>query len=111
MIAKHPGVGRIPVEDGRGGPLGRSFRKRLWPTLVFTRGGQVGSRLVRPASGAIAEGFAEPEADLQLRPGTAGGRPDPMAADPIPGGGPHRPGDIPYHGRLSPLAAFLTRQP
>ncbi|WP_165247546.1 thioredoxin family protein [Paludisphaera soli] len=59
MLAKHPAVNHIPVEDGRGKPLGRSFRVKLWPTLVFLRDGQVLSQLVRPTSEEIAKGFAE----------------------------------------------------
>ncbi|MDB5731231.1 MAG: putative thiol-disulfide isomerase/thioredoxin [Variovorax sp.] len=44
----HPEVRRIKVEDGSGRPLGRSFRIKLWPTLVFLRDGQEVARLVRP---------------------------------------------------------------
>jgi thioredoxin 1 len=59
MLASHPQVRHIGVEDGRGKPLGRSFRVKLWPTLVFLRDGAVVSQLVRPASDEIAKGFAE----------------------------------------------------
>ena len=59
MFARAPDVQHIPVEDGRGKPLGRSFRVKLWPTLVFMRDGEVVSRLVRPSSEEIAKGFAE----------------------------------------------------
>lgn len=59
MLVRNPGVQHIPVEDGRGKPLGRSFRVKLWPTLVFMRDGQVVSRLVRPSSEEIAKAFAE----------------------------------------------------
>ena len=38
----------IKVEDGSGRPLGRSFRIKLWPTLVFLRDGKEVARLVRP---------------------------------------------------------------
>jgi thioredoxin 1 len=38
------------VEDGPGRPLGRSYRVKLWPTLVFLRDGQEVGRLVRPAA-------------------------------------------------------------
>jgi thioredoxin 1 len=58
MLAKHPQVRHIRVEDGRGKPLGRSFRVKLWPTLVFMKDGQVLSQAVRPASEEIADGFA-----------------------------------------------------
>ena len=36
-LASHPQVRHIKVEDGSGRPLGRSFRVKLWPTLVFLR--------------------------------------------------------------------------
>lgn len=52
----HPGIDHIKVEDGSGRPLGRSFRVKLWPTLVFLRDGQEVARLVRPNdSGEIVE--------------------------------------------------------
>ena len=47
-LFQHPGVRRIKVEDGRGRPLGRSFRVKLWPTLIFLQEGQEIARLVRP---------------------------------------------------------------
>jgi thioredoxin 1 len=40
----------VRVEDGRGLPLGRSFRVKLWPTLIFLKDGEEVARLVRPAS-------------------------------------------------------------
>ena len=47
-LAGHPGVRHIRVEDVRGRPLGRSFRVKLWPTLVFLKDGREVARLVRP---------------------------------------------------------------
>jgi thioredoxin 1 len=47
----HAGVRHIRVEDGSGRPLGRSFRVKLWPTLIFLKDGVEVSRLVRPADG------------------------------------------------------------
>lgn len=44
----HPSVPHIKVEDGKGKPLGRSFRVTLWPTLVFLQDGKEVTRLVRP---------------------------------------------------------------
>lgn len=44
----HPGVRHLKVEDGAGRPLGRSFRVKLWPTLVFLSDGHEVARLVRP---------------------------------------------------------------
>lgn len=46
----HPEVRHIKIEDGSGKPLGRSFRVKLWPTLVFLRDGIEVARLVRPDS-------------------------------------------------------------
>jgi len=48
VFEEHPGVRRVWVEDGKGKPLGRSFRITLWPTLVFLRDGQEVARVVRP---------------------------------------------------------------
>jgi thioredoxin 1 len=47
-FAGHPRVRHIKVEDGKGRPLGRSFRVTLWPTLVFLGSGREAVRLVRP---------------------------------------------------------------
>ncbi|WP_026035521.1 thioredoxin family protein [Cupriavidus sp. BIS7] len=44
----YPAIHHIKVEDGSGRPLGRSFRVKLWPTLVFLRDGKEVARLVRP---------------------------------------------------------------
>lgn len=49
-FASHPGVRHIKVEDGPGRPLGRSFRVKLWPTLVFLKDGQEMARVTRPSS-------------------------------------------------------------
>lgn len=47
-MAAHPEVRHIKVEDGPGRLLGRSFRVKLWPTLVFLRDGVELARVVRP---------------------------------------------------------------
>ncbi len=47
-----PDLNHLRVEDGAGRPLGRSFRVKLWPTLVLLRGGQELDRLVRPTQSA-----------------------------------------------------------
>jgi thioredoxin 1 len=49
-LAQHTGWQHLKVEDGAGRALGRSFRVKLWPTLVFLRDGQEVSRLVRPTT-------------------------------------------------------------
>ena len=51
-FAAQPAVRHLKVEDGSGRPLGRSFRVKLWPTLVFLRDGQEVERLVRPTDPA-----------------------------------------------------------
>lgn len=51
-LAAHPGVRHLKVEDGPGRRLGRSFRVKQWPTLVFMKDGQEVARLVRPADAA-----------------------------------------------------------
>lgn len=58
-IAGHQGLRHLKVEDGPGRPLGRSFRVKLWPTLIFMRDGQELGRVVRPGdSQAVSEGLA-----------------------------------------------------
>lgn len=47
-----PDVAHVKVEDGPGRPLGRSYRVKLWPTLVFLRDGQEVGRSVRPQDAA-----------------------------------------------------------
>lgn len=49
-LAEQPLWRHCKVEDGPGRPLGRSYRVKLWPTLVFLRDGQEVARLVRPIS-------------------------------------------------------------
>lgn len=59
-LAGHPSVKHLKVEDGSGRPLGRSFRVKLWPTLVFLRDGQEVARLVRPQdAGPIRAALAQ----------------------------------------------------
>ena len=48
-LSAHPAVRHIKVEDGAGRPLGRSYRVKLWPTLVFLKDGQEVARVTRPA--------------------------------------------------------------
>lgn len=51
-LADRPSLRHLKIEDGRGLALGRSFRVKLWPTLIFMRDGQELERLVRPGSAA-----------------------------------------------------------
>jgi thioredoxin 1 len=47
-FAGHEQVRHYKVEDGPGRALGRSYRVKLWPTMIFLRDGQEVARLVRP---------------------------------------------------------------
>lgn len=59
-FAARPQVRHVKIEDGKGRPLGRSFRVRLWPTLVFLRDGKETARLVRPDDAdAIRDALAQ----------------------------------------------------
>lgn len=51
MLA-YPDLAHIKIEDGPGRRLGRTYRVKLWPTLIFLRDGQEVERLVRPAAEA-----------------------------------------------------------
>ncbi len=47
-FSSHANVRHLKIEDGPGRRLGRSYRVKLWPTLVFLRDGEEVARLVRP---------------------------------------------------------------
>lgn len=47
-MADFPDIRHFKIEDGKGRPLGRSFRVKLWPTLIFLVDGSEVTRLVRP---------------------------------------------------------------
>ena len=52
VLPAHGAWRHLKVEDGPGRALGRSFRVKLWPTLVLLREGQEVARLVRPTRAA-----------------------------------------------------------
>jgi thioredoxin len=59
-FAEHRAVKHLRIEDGPGRRLGRSFRVKLWPTLVFMRDGVEVTRLVRPRDAAtIGDALSE----------------------------------------------------
>ena len=58
LLREHPGIRHLKVEDGPGRPLGRSFRVKLWPNLVFLRDGVVVRQLARPTAAELREAFA-----------------------------------------------------
>lgn len=58
-MADHPGLRHLKVEDGPGRPLGRSFRVKLWPTLIFMKDGVEVARVVRPGSSQVVGDAAD----------------------------------------------------
>ena len=59
-FADHPRVRHVKIADGSGRPLGRFFRVKLWPTLVFLSNGRETARLVRPGdASAIRRALAQ----------------------------------------------------
>jgi thioredoxin 1 len=57
LLDRFPQVRHFKVEDGKGKPLGRSFRVKLWPNLVFLRDGQVIQQSARPEKEEIGRGL------------------------------------------------------
>lgn len=51
-LAAFPALRHIKVEDGAGRRLGRSFRVKLWPTLILLQQGVELGRVVRPLAEA-----------------------------------------------------------
>jgi thioredoxin 1 len=49
-LAAREGIAHYKIEDGPGRPLGRSFRVKLWPTLVLLSDGVEVARAVRPTT-------------------------------------------------------------
>ncbi|MET0533513.1 MAG: thioredoxin family protein [Steroidobacter sp.] len=58
-MAAHPNLRHLKIEDGPGRPLGRSFRVKLWPTLIFMQNGAEVARVVRPDSADVVGEAAE----------------------------------------------------
>jgi thioredoxin 1 len=50
VLTKRPDIRHVRIADARGKRLGRSFRVKLWPTLVLLEDGQVVEQLVRPTA-------------------------------------------------------------
>ena len=59
LLARHPGIQHVKVEDGPGRPLGRSFRVRLWPNLVLLKDGVVVRQLARPTRAELESALSE----------------------------------------------------
>lgn len=66
-FGEHPRVSHLKIEDGPGRRLGRSFRVKLWPTLVFLHDGQEVARTVRPRdSREVAAGLERIDHDATV---------------------------------------------
>jgi thioredoxin 1 len=57
LLESYPEIRHIKVEDGPGRPLGRSFRVKIWPNLIFLRDGEVVKQLARPDEADVREGL------------------------------------------------------
>jgi thioredoxin 1 len=58
-LKAQPAIIHLKVEDGPGRALGRSFRVKLWPTLIILKDGKEVARVVRPgAEGEVREALA-----------------------------------------------------
>jgi thioredoxin 1 len=63
-LAAHPAVHHLKIADGRGRPLGRFFKVKLWPTLIFLLHGKEMARLVRPTEAdEVGKALAQIDAD------------------------------------------------
>ena len=49
-FADFTGVVHLKLEDAKGRLLGRAFKVKQWPTLIFLQEGEEVARLVRPQS-------------------------------------------------------------
>jgi thioredoxin 1 len=47
-LREHPRIRHLKIADASGRRLGRSFRVKLWPTLILLKDGKEIARLVRP---------------------------------------------------------------
>lgn len=74
-LESRPALTHLKIEDGSGRRLGRSFRVKLWPTLVLLREGQEVARVVRPTTAGDLAPLFEPQED-----DGSGGRSPPTAA-------------------------------
>lgn len=47
-LAEHPGIRHLTIEDAREKRIGRTYRVKLWPTLIILVDGKEVARVVRP---------------------------------------------------------------
>ena len=57
LLARHPTIRHIKIEDGPGRALGRSFRVKVWPNLVFLRDGHIVKQEARPDVAQVKAGL------------------------------------------------------
>jgi thioredoxin 1 len=55
VLAVRDDVRHLKIEDGPGRPLGRSYRIKLWPSVLVLRDGEERARAVRPTTRAEIE--------------------------------------------------------
>ena len=58
-LADHPHVRHIKIADASRRRLGRSYKVKLWPTLIFLRDGRETARLVRPGDASTIRKFLD----------------------------------------------------
>ena len=69
VLGQRARLRHVKVEDGPGRALGRSFRVKLWPTLVLLRNGQEVARVVRPTQAAeITDALNQAAPSLESKP-------------------------------------------
>lgn len=58
-LEQHPAIRHVRIADASGRRLGRSFRVKLWPTLIFLKDGHEVTRVVRPVDARDVSRAAE----------------------------------------------------
>ena len=58
LLEANPAVRHVKVEDGSGRPLGRAYKVKLWPNLVFLKDGALVRQLARPSNQDLRDAFA-----------------------------------------------------
>ncbi|HEY9253576.1 MAG TPA: thioredoxin family protein [Stenotrophomonas sp.] len=70
VLQEREDASHLKIEDGKGRPLGRAYRVKLWPTLVLLRDGEEVARVVRPRSAEdLAQALAQWDAASGAAPG------------------------------------------
>jgi len=55
LLEQFPQVKYVHVEDGKGRTLGRQFKVKLWPNLVFLKDGKQVAQMARPNINDVEE--------------------------------------------------------